>query len=231
MTQPGQPGGIGTMGEGSLHAALKDWYARPGDRFEVSVDGFLVDIVRDDMLVEIQTRNFSAIKRKLFALTERHPVRLVYPVAREKYLVRIAEDGLTQLSRRKSPKHMRLAHLFYELIYVPELMLRDTFSLEVLVIQEEEVRRETGEEKARWRKGWVTFDRRLLSVEGGKVYESPADLAEFLPDSLPRPFTTAELADAAGESVQLAQKIVYCLRNMGVLELAGKRGQFLLYTG
>lgn len=38
--------GIGTLNEKPLHAALKGWYARPGDRFEVPVDGYLVDIVR-----------------------------------------------------------------------------------------------------------------------------------------------------------------------------------------
>jgi hypothetical protein len=33
------------------------------DRFEVPVDGFVIDIVRDDLLIEIQTRNFSSLKR------------------------------------------------------------------------------------------------------------------------------------------------------------------------
>ena len=39
---------IGTMGERSLHAGLKQWYADADDRFEVTVDGFLVDIVRGE---------------------------------------------------------------------------------------------------------------------------------------------------------------------------------------
>jgi hypothetical protein len=39
--------------------------ARPGDRFEVPVDGFVIDIAQEDLLIEIQTRNFSSIKSKL----------------------------------------------------------------------------------------------------------------------------------------------------------------------
>ena len=78
------PNTIGTLNEKSLHAALKQWYARPDDLIEVSVDGFTVDIVRGDLLIEIQTRNLSAIKRKLMTLVEQHPVRLVYPVAQDK---------------------------------------------------------------------------------------------------------------------------------------------------
>jgi hypothetical protein len=36
---------IGTLNEGALHAQLKDWYRRPGDRVEQLIDGFVVDLV------------------------------------------------------------------------------------------------------------------------------------------------------------------------------------------
>lgn len=67
----------------SLHNALKEWYAEPNDRFEVRLCKFIIDIVRGDSLVEIQTRNFSARRHKLTELAIRHPVRLVYPIAQE----------------------------------------------------------------------------------------------------------------------------------------------------
>jgi len=67
--------GIGLLNEKPLHASLKQWYARPGDRFEVPVDGFVIDIVRrresegsEDLLIEIQTRNLAAINSKLIRL-------------------------------------------------------------------------------------------------------------------------------------------------------------------
>ena len=56
---------IATMNEKPLHAALKRWYAEDGDRIEEPVDGFVIDIVRDKQLIEIQTRSFSSMKRKL----------------------------------------------------------------------------------------------------------------------------------------------------------------------
>jgi hypothetical protein len=61
---------IGLLNEKPLHASLKQWYAQPGDRFEVAVDGFVIDIVRDDLLIEIQTRNFASINSKLCKLTQ-----------------------------------------------------------------------------------------------------------------------------------------------------------------
>src|SRR6185503_11946586 len=69
--------GIGLLNEKPLHASLKQWYARPGDQFEVPVGGFVIDIVRDDLLIEIQTRNFSSIKSKLNKLAHSHRVRLI----------------------------------------------------------------------------------------------------------------------------------------------------------
>ncbi len=36
--------GIGLLNEKPLHASLKKWYAQPEDRFEVTVDGFVIAI-------------------------------------------------------------------------------------------------------------------------------------------------------------------------------------------
>ena len=70
---------IGLLNEKPLHASLKEWYAQSGDQFEVTVDGFVIDIVRDDLLLEIQTGNFAAIKSILIKLVRAHRIRLVYP--------------------------------------------------------------------------------------------------------------------------------------------------------
>ena len=52
----------------------------------------------------------------------------------------------------------------------------------------------------------------------------------FLPDTLPQPFTSHDLAAATGRPLYLTQKVTYCLRKMGAIESAGKRGGALLYT-
>jgi hypothetical protein len=220
---------IGTLNEKPLHAALKTWYAQPGDRFEVVVDGFVIDIVRDDLLVEIQTGNFSSIKRKLVTLTAGHPVRLVYPVAREKWIVKLAEDGHRQLGRRKSPKRGGFEHLFGELVSFPGLLASTNFAVEVLLIYEEETRRYDG--RRGWRRGgWVTHERRLLDVVDRRLFETAADAAALIPTGLVEPWTTADLATAIGRRRRLAQRMAYCLREMGAIEPVGKQGQAILYA-
>jgi hypothetical protein len=220
---------ISTLNEKPLHAALKEWYAQPQDRFEVWVDGFIVDIVRDDRLIEIQTAGFASIKRKLAILTERHPVRLVYPVAREKWIVKLAGDGTRVLSRRKSPKRGMVAEVFGEMVSLPQLLASPNFSLDVLLIQEEEVR--THDPTRAWRRrGWVTHERRLLAVVDHQLFRTPADLAGLLPPALTEPFTTSDLAAATGQRRRLAQQMAYCLREMGVIQPVGKQGNAILYS-
>jgi hypothetical protein len=219
---------IGELNEKSLHAALKAWYAQPDDRLEVSVDGYVIDIVRQDTLIEIQTGNFTALKDKLYDLTERHPVRLVYPMAREKWILKLDPKGLEQASRRKSPRRGKLQDLFYELVRIPDLVSREHFSLEVLWIKEEEVRRyEAG--RAWRRRGWVVQERRLLEVVGEQLFHTPADMGALLPTNLDEPFTTRELHHELGGSKRLAGKMAYCLREMGAIRQVGKRGRAYLY--
>ena len=221
--------GISTLNEKPLHEALKQWYAKSGDQLEVPVDSSIVDIVRGDLLIEVQTRNFAAIRRKLEKLVIHHPVRLVYPIPNEKWIIRLAEDGLSQLSRRKSPKHGTFEQVFDEPVYLPKLLTNSNFSIELLLIQEEEVRRYDGIRGWR-RRGWVTQERRLLKVVDRRLLQTPVDMSIFIPSTLENPFTTSDLATISGRPRRLAQKMVYCLRLMGCITPVEKRGNSILYT-
>src|SRR5512144_110778 len=104
MFEEAPANGINTLNEKSLHASLKQWYASPGDQLEVRVDGYIIDLVRGDLLVEIQTGGFSPLKRKLARLVQSHPVRLVYPIAQEKWITRLPLEEGGKSQQRKSPK-------------------------------------------------------------------------------------------------------------------------------
>jgi len=219
---------VGELKETSLHASLKTWYTREGDQQEVSFDGFVVDIVRGDLLIEIQTRNFSAIRPKLVRLVEQSAVHLVYPIPQQKWIVRQTGDNRTPLKRRKSPKHGRIEDLFTELVRLPQLISHPNFTLEVLFTHEEEIWRDDG--RGSWRrKGWSIADRRLLAVVGSQGFASPADFCALLPASLPQPFDTQDLARSLNLPRGLAQKMTFCLRGMGALQMNGKRGRAWLY--
>jgi hypothetical protein len=218
---------IGLLNEKPLHASLKAWYAQPGDRFEVPIDGFVIDIVRDDVLLEIQTKHFAAIKAKLATLVQSRHVRLIYPIAREKWIVQVAGGGLSA-TRRKSPKRGRVEDLFRETVSIPQLLSHGNFSLEVLFIREEETRRP--DTRRKWRaRGWVVDERRLVEVLDRRVFQGPASWLSLLPHGFEQ-FTSRDLADAAGIRLDLAQKMTYSLRQAGLVASIGKRGRANLYS-
>ena len=219
---------IGELNEQPLHAALKAWYAQPGDETEVPLDGYVIDLVQDGTLVEIQTGHFSSIRAKLRTLVESYPIRLVYPIAQEKWLFKLPKPGWEGPRRRKSPKRGRVEEVFGELVSFPRLLGKEHFSLEVLLIQEEEVRRYGG--KRYWYKnGWLTVNRKLLAVVERQVFENPQAMARLLSPNLPTQFTTADIAEELAIPRWLAQKMAYCLRKMEAINKVGKKGRSYLY--
>ncbi|UCE08946.1 MAG: hypothetical protein JSW61_08090, partial [Candidatus Thorarchaeota archaeon] len=220
--------GIGTLKEKSLHADIKKWYAQPGDQFEVPVDGFIIDIVRDNLLIEIQTSNFSSVKEKLRALVSKRHVRLVHPISTENWIVRESLNGNSIIGRRRSPKRMSVYDMFDELVSIPDLMRNQNFELEILLIKSEETRRRDG--KGTWRRGgWSIYDKKLLEVESTKLFRSNSEFASLVPEELERPFTTTDLSFALGISKRIARKMAYSLRKSGTLVQVGRRGNAILY--
>jgi hypothetical protein len=121
-----------------------------------------------------------------------------------------------------------LEHLFKELVRLPTLVKEPNFSVEVLLTQEEEIWQDDG--KGSWRrKGWSIVDRRLLNVIDRIVFTGPPDFHTLLPTALPQPFTTYDLAQTLSMPRSLAQKMVYCLKEMEILSIVGKTGRSNLY--
>lgn len=218
---------IGTYQETSLHASLKGWYAQSGDLLETQVGNYTVDILHGDVIIEIQTGNFAKIKRKLAHLLEDHPIRLVYPIALEKWIIRQESTGLP-LTRRHSPKHGRLEDLYSELVFIPRLVTHPNFSLEVVFTKEEDIRINDG--KGSWRrKGWSIADHRLVEIVATHHFTCPNDYLKSIPPDLPQPFTTRQLAERLRLRRHISQKMTYCLREMGAIQRAGNQGNAPLY--
>ena len=220
---------IGQLNEQPLHQALKRYYAGDEGQIEVRLGGYVIDVVLGNQLVEIQTGNFSSIRRKIKDLVQDYQVRLIYPVAVEKWFIKVPKLGQEDnQTRRKSPKRGREIEVFKELVSFPELMSDSNFSLEIALIQEEQVREQ--HPGRYWRQnGWKTTERRLVNVVEEKAYHVPSDLVALLPETLPQQFTTVELAEEMRISRQLAQKMAYCLRQMDVFDVVGKRDRSILY--
>lgn len=219
--------GIGVLREGPLHAALKHALAGPGDRLEVVVGRFHIDIVRaDGELVEIQTGGFGPLGPKLDALLDDHRFRIVHPVAARRRIVRVDGDGQV-VSARPSPRKATALEIFDKLVAFPSLLSHPYLTVEVLLLSEDHIRAPTPVRVRRRTRD--PGERRLVEILERVELQRPQDLLALLGPLPEEPFTTRELASAVGCGTVLAQRTAYCLHALGLFEPAGKRARAPLH--
>ena len=220
---------IGTLNESSLHRDLKEIYRNPGDDLELKVGKYYIDIVRDDLLIEIQIKNFSAIKSKLENLLQNNKVLLVHPIIRDKWILSIDIKSNRMIRRKLSPKHCSFENIFEELLRIPHLISHPNLIIELVLIQAEEIRVNDGQ--GSWRRGgWSIRDLKLVKIIERKVYSNSKQFLKLIPDDLNVPFTNKNLANYLKKPIKLASITTYSLRKMGLIEVVGKKERSLLFN-
>ena len=219
--------GIGTLNENSLHADIIHSLFQDGDQLEAEVDGFYIDILRQDKAIEVQTKNLGKLSRKVLSLADNIPVEIVVPIHKTKIISKIDRDGKL-VSQRKSPKQGKIIDIFDELVRATDIFSHPSISLTILMIEADEVWKDDG--KGSWRrKGWSIHERRLIRTLSEHRFQSPEDLLSLLPQSLPSPFTNQNLSKTLGIRASTAGKITYTFRKMNLLEVIGKEGNAYLF--
>ncbi|MEX2093416.1 MAG: hypothetical protein WD971_12105 [Pirellulales bacterium] len=215
--------------ETSLHRQLKAHYAPNGARLEQRIGRYRIDVIDGDELIEIQLGSLSAIRDKIAALVKRHQVRIVKPIVACKHLVKQKRAGGQELSRRRSPKQGTVFDLFEELVHFTRVYPHPRLVLEVVLVEIEELRYPGHGRRRRWRRNdHEVEDQRLLAVLGVEKFHTAADLCRLLPPKLPKQFHTGHIAAGLGVQRWIAQRMAYCLREMGAIKTVGKeRGAWL----
>jgi hypothetical protein len=214
--------------ETTLHRQLKELYADDPQQREVAVDGYRIDAVRGNELVEVQSASLSAIRDKIRVLLEDYRVLVVKPLAASKLLVKRKRKGGRVASSRRSPRRETVYDLFDELVHFVGVFPHPDLTLHVLLTEQEEHR--LPRKKRRWRsKDYRVEDRLLLGVVEQHEFRTAADLLSLLPDTVPEAFTTADIAREADIPRWLAQKMAYCLRKTEAVHVVGKSGNAMLY--
>lgn len=189
----------------------------------MELGGFVIDIRRGAQLIEVQTVSFAAMARKLDRLLAEHPIRLVHPIAVETWLVKPGAKA------RRSPRRNDIHALFDELVSMPTLLDHPNLTIEVVLVTVE--RHQVADAGLRrGRGGWRTVDRRLREILSHHRFDTVADLTTFVPAGLPPVFTTRDLAQAAGITLDRAQKMAYCLRANDVFSVVGRQGAGYRYS-
>ncbi|HIQ21842.1 MAG TPA: hypothetical protein EYH34_11490 [Planctomycetes bacterium] len=216
--------------ETTLHRQLKTLYGGQESRFEVPVGRYRVDVATADWLVEIQHGSLAAIRHKVQELLEDHQVVVVKPIVVRRLLVKRRSRGGPVVGRRMSPKRGRLLDLFDDLVYFIRVFPHRRLRLDVPLVDIEEWRYPGHGRRRRWRaRDQVTEDQKLIRVHCVHRFQTAADVGRLIPRGLPEPFHTGHLAECLSVERWVAQRIAYCLRKIGAVQTAGKKGNAWLY--
>lgn len=225
--QEGKEPVIGTLNEHTLHLALKNYFEPDPAFHEQKYKGFVADVKRGEEIIEIETRSFSNVKRKLEAFLSDCRVTVVYPVAEEKWIVLLNPVTGEVGPKRKSPKKGRPCDVFYEMYKLRPFLKNENLAFRLVKMQLVEYKRK--EPGRRGRKSTVREERIPVGISGTLDIRCPKDY-EKLVDSIPEgEFTAAQFAGANKMKPRYAWSALQVLLTVGVLAPAGKRGRALLY--
>jgi len=216
---------IGMENESSLHRSLKFHYALPG-KTEAERAGFICDAIgEEDEAVEIQTRNFAVMKKKLPALLKEGKVRLIYPVIVNK-IIELYDNNGNLVSRKKSPQKGRDWDIFSELIYAPALIKMRGLTIEIVLVNATERRKNDGKGSYH-RKGISIEDKILESIIERIILKKKKDWQRFLP--LKGEITKKTLVSSAQIKPYMAQRALYVLEKAGLVKKLEKKGRSWVY--
>lgn len=221
-------GGIGTLGEKTLHAVLKHYCEPDESCHEQKVGSLVADIYNGTDIMEIQTRSFEKLWKKLPRLLEAGPVTVVYPIPATKWLIWVDPDTGECTPKRKSPKRGSPVDIYYELYKIRAFLPRQDLQLRLVFLDMEEYRLQNG-----WgnggKRGSTRQERVPLALREEVWLSGRHGWDALLPDNLPEAFTSRDYAKAAHTRLPNAQRGLNILRGVGAIEQDGKQGRLLLY--
>ena len=210
-------GGIGTLSEKTLHAALKRYYEPDEACREQSVGTFVADICKGDRIIEIQTRNLYSLRQKLDAyLAAGYRVTVVHPVAATRRSCRIDKDGTVsepRLVTKKGDFTSALRELYGLRAYLQKIDLR------LLLLDVTDYRKIGQRDRVD----------RVPNALLGQIYLCDvSDYASLLP-ALPATFTSKTLNDLLHVPSRQRNFTVGVFLAAGVIEPCGREGKTFYY--
>lgn len=216
--------------ETSLHQQLKQLYAAADGQTEVRLDGYRIDALRGQQLVEIQLGSLSAIRSKVARLLRSHSVCVVKPLIARKSIFKRSSRRAAWGRARLSPKREQWLDLVHQLVYFCDVFPHPRLTIEVPLIEIAEHRLE--HTPRRRRRHWKRFsveDQLLLNVQSTYQLRQGSDLRSLVPEPLPAVFHTGHIAGALSADRWIAQRVAYCWRKVGIVDEVGRQGNARLY--
>ena len=233
---------INTLNETHLHRTLKSIYALgiPESKMEAPVGDYIADILAPDgSITEIQTGSLSHLSKKIAdMIADGRKIRVVYPLATEKYIETWTLDGKTR--RRKSPTKKNIYSIFRELTGLCGVLLDKRFYLEVPEITMTEERRETEDAvqskngRRRFKKNWTKTGKRLDELKTTHIFHGKRPYLSLIPSGLDEIFSFTDFFTGIKKKepqvkTDEARLALWCLCKMGIVARGEKKGRSYTY--
>ncbi len=220
--------GIGMLKEKSMHAILKLTLEPNEMNHEIKMGKYVADIVNDDGVIEIQTRNFNAMRDKLTFFLQTEQVTIVYPIPHIKYLLWIDEESGEISKRRKSPKKGEFYDAFYELYKIKQWLTHPNLKIKLLLIDTEEYRNLNGWSRDKKR---GSSRHEMIPTDIFDIFDinCKEDYQKLVPRAMPQQFTTKDYKEASKRTIEIARIALNVLKYVGAIEQVGKKGNTIVY--
>ena len=207
---------------------MKNYYEPDEDKQEIPIEGLYADIFNGNEIIEIQTRSFDQVRKKLDRFLPEYPVTVVLPIPDTKWLIWIDEETGELSNPRKSPKKGSEYAAFKELYKIKSYLKKEGLTIVLLFLDMEEYRLLNGWSKDK-KKGSSRYDGIPLRITREVRFESLSDYQVLIPNSLEDEFTCAEFAKAAKINNRQANLVLNILFYLDAVKRTGKRGRAFVY--
>jgi len=219
---------IGTLGEKTIHAVLKYYYEPDRKKQEVKIGNYVADIFTGTEIMEIQTKQFNKLRKKLVVFLKEYPVTIVHPISQKKWIYWIDSDTGEVSKGRVSPRHGCVYDAFYELYKIKPFLIQPglTIRIPALIVKEYKYLNGWSKDKKR---GASRIDQIPIRLEEETILKQAEDYAALIPKELPDHFTCKEFAQYTKIRTETAQIVIHIFCFVGVLQKSGQKGHAFLY--
>jgi len=221
--------GIGTYGEKLMHVILKKYADPDTSHHEVKCCGYIADIFDGRNITEIQTGNFSPLKKKVAKMAdEGYNITIIYPIAAKKWIIWLDPSSGEVTSRRLSPQKCNEYKLLVEMVHALPLLKKENITFRALFLEIEEYRLLDGRGADR-KKGSTRCERIPIDIFGDFEVSYPDGYMKFLPDELGEEFSAGTLASFAKITRHRAYGAIRVLKEVGAVEASHKKKNEIFY--
>lgn len=216
---------IGTKQEKTIHQFLKYFISNNSQYHEVKINRHIVDVLIDNHIYEIQTRSFNAFKSKLKTLLDDYLITVVYPIAQNKMLYKVNEQGEI-IQVRKSPKKTHPLSIGEELYKIKDLLKHENLSFKIVLLDVDEYNTTRISRRKQLRLSKIDqYPKDIINVFD---INSVNDWINLFPNL--ENFTTKSFMKETKLSLKQAGHALNVFRYLDVIEVTGKIGNAYVYN-